>query len=69
MRPEAERLIAQLVQRQPAATYLLAQTALVQAQALKAAQDRIAELERQAPAKQDSGFLGSAPRIGSRARP
>lgn len=62
--PEAERLIAGLVQRQPAAPYLLVQTALVQEQALKAAQDRIAELEGKAPPKQAGGFLSSAPRLG-----
>jgi uncharacterized protein len=62
--PEAERLIAALVQRQPAAPYLLVQTALVQEQALKAAQERIAELEGKAEAKPAGGFLGSAPRLG-----
>jgi len=62
--PEAERLIAGLVQRQPATPYLLVQTALVQEQALKAAQDRIAELEGKAPPRQPGGFLGSAPRLG-----
>jgi hypothetical protein len=56
---EAERLIAERVVRQPAAPYLLAQTVLVQEQALKAAQERIAELEGKS-----SGFLGSAPKIG-----
>jgi len=56
---EVERLIAERMARQPAAPYLLAQTVLVQEQALKAAQERIAELEGK-----NSGFLGSAPKIG-----
>ncbi len=62
---EAEALIKDLAVRQPAAPYLLVQTVLVQEQALKAAQERIAELEARgagaAPAA--SGFLGSAPKI------
>lgn len=58
---EAERLIADLVSRQPAAPYLLTQTVLVQEEALKAAQARIAELEGK---NSGSGFLGSAPSIG-----
>lgn len=60
--PEAEALIRESVAAQPAAPYLLAQTVLVQEQALKAAQERIAELE--AKAGTGSSFLGSAPRIG-----
>jgi hypothetical protein len=65
---EAEALIKETIARQPAAPYLLVQTVLVQEQALKGAQERIAELEARvssggaAPAA--SGFLGSAPRIG-----
>ena len=65
---EAEALIKETIARQPAAPYLLVQTVLVQEQALKGAQERIAELEAKvgaggaAPAA--SGFLGSAPRIG-----
>jgi hypothetical protein len=58
---EAERLIADLVSRQPASSYLLTQTVLVQEEALKAAQARIAELEGKSSG---SGFLGSAPNIG-----
>jgi uncharacterized protein len=64
--PEAESLIAASVARQPAAPYLLAQTVLVQEQALNAAQERISELEAKvnaAPAAATS-FLGSAPKIG-----
>lgn len=63
--PEAEALIAGSVARQPAAPYLLVQTVLVQEQALKAAQERIAELEAKvnaAPATPTS-FLGSAPKV------
>jgi hypothetical protein len=52
---DADKLIRDLVARQPAAPYLMAQTVLVQEQALKAAQERIAELEGK------SGFMGSAP--------
>jgi hypothetical protein len=62
--PEAERLIANLVSRQPSTVYLLTQTVLVQEQALKAAQERIAELEAKTGAVAPSGFLASAPRIG-----
>ena len=63
--PEAEALIRDLVARQPASPYLLVQTVLVQEQALKAAQERIAELEAKAGAQPaGAGFLGSAPRIG-----
>ena len=63
---EAEALIKDFTARQPAAPYLLVQTVLVQEQALKAAQERIAELEARvgSAAPASSGFLGSAPRIG-----
>ncbi len=62
---EAEALIRDLVARQPASPYLLVQTVLVQEQALKAAQERIADLEARAGAQPaGAGFLGSAPRIG-----
>jgi hypothetical protein len=62
---EAEALIKDFATRQPAAPYLLVQTVLVQEQALKAAQERIAELEAKAGgAPAASGFLGSAPKIG-----
>ena len=63
--PEAEALIKDFVARQPASPYLFVQTVLVQEQALKAAQERVAELEAQAGAAPDAaGFLGSAPKIG-----
>jgi uncharacterized protein len=62
---EAEALIKDFVARQPSAPYLLVQTVLVQEQALKAAQERIAELEAKAGAAPAApGFLGSAPKIG-----
>jgi uncharacterized protein len=62
--PEAEALIKERSIRQPASPYLLVQTVLVQEQALKAAQERIAELEARAGTQPASGFLGSAPNIG-----
>jgi hypothetical protein len=62
--PEAERLIADAVARQPSTPYLLTQTVLVQEQALKAAQERIAELEARTGDAPASGFLSSAPKIG-----
>jgi hypothetical protein len=43
---EAEDLIARLIARQPAAPYYLAQTVVVQQQALNEAERRIEELER-----------------------
>ena len=62
---EADALIKESVARQPAAPYLLVQTVLVQEQALKAAQERIAELEAKAgAAPAASGFLAAAPKIG-----
>src|SRR4029453_9229845 len=62
---EADALIKDSIVRQPAAPYLLVQTLLVQEQALKAAQERIAELEAKAGAAPAApGFLGSAPKIG-----
>lgn len=64
--PEAEAMIKGLTAQQPAAPYLLVQTVLVQEQALKAAAERIAELEAKAGAATPAaaGFLGSAPKIG-----
>ena len=54
--PEAERLIAQAVELQPDATYLLVQRALLLGQALEQAKARIAALE-QAEAGRGQGFL------------
>lgn len=65
--PEAEALIKDFMARQPAAAYLLVQAVLVQEHALKAAQDRIAELEasaKEAPPAAPPSFLGDAPRLG-----
>ncbi len=56
---EAERYIAERVARQPAAPYYLAQTVLVQEQALEAAQARIEELEARAERASGGGFLGA----------
>ena len=60
--PNAERYIGQLIARQPGAPYYLAQAIIVQEEALKAAQQRIADLERELqeqPAQQGGGgFLG-----------
>ena len=62
---DAEAMIKDFVVRQPASPYLFVQTILVQEQALKAAQERIAELEAKASGEPAAaGFLGSAPRIG-----
>ncbi len=44
--PEAEAVIAGAIARQPGAAYYLAQTVIMQEQALNAAQRRIEELER-----------------------
>lgn len=72
---DAERFIQQMVQSQPASSYYMAQSVLVQQQALSAAQTRIEELERQlkdaqsrAQAPQSSGggsFLSNALGRGS----
>ncbi|MBS0539497.1 MAG: DUF2076 domain-containing protein [Proteobacteria bacterium] len=62
--PDADRLIGSAIASQPGAPYLLVQTVLVQEQALKAAQDRIAELEAKTAAAPAPGFLASAPKIG-----
>lgn len=71
---EAERFIQQMVQGQPAAPYYMAQSVLVQQQALSAAQKRIEELEQQlkdaqsrAQPQQSSGggsFLSNALGLG-----
>lgn len=63
---EAESFIADRIARQPGAPYFMAQTIVVQEQALNAAQARIEELEQQAQqTQQGGGFLsrmfGGAP--------
>ncbi len=61
---EAESFISEQVKSQPAAPYLLAQTVLVQDQALQAANQRLQELESRVrelesrPQPQSGGFLG-----------
>ena len=68
---DAEQLIADLVRSQPYAPYLLTQTVLVQDQALRAANDRIQQLEEQVRQSQQSGsapqgdtsFLGGLGRM------
>ncbi len=60
---EAEAFINDAVRMQPHAPYALAQTVLVQQQALEAAAKRIQELEEQAqgqnPPQQEGSFLGN----------
>ena len=66
---DAEQLITEQVRSQPYAPYLLTQTVLVQDQALRAANDRIQQLEEQvrqgsgAAAQQDTSFLGGLGRM------
>jgi hypothetical protein len=62
---EAERFIIEQIKAQPAAPYLLAQTVIVQDQALQAAnqrlqelEGRVRELESQAQKPASGGFLG-----------
>jgi len=61
--PEAEAFIGDAVRMAPHAPYVLAQTTLVQQQALEAAAQRIAELEARAgqpaPAEAPPSFLGN----------
>lgn len=58
---EAERFINDSVSRQPGAPYYMAQTIIMQEQALEAAQSRIQELEAQTsrPQQGAGGFFGS----------
>lgn len=60
--PESERFIQERINRQPGAPYYMAQTIVVQEQALEAAQRRIEELERQTSQEQQrssGGFFSS----------
>ena len=60
--PQAETFIADAVRATPFAPYVLAQTVLVQQQALENASRRLAELEAQAkaaPPQEETSFLGS----------
>ena len=52
---EAEAFIREQIARQPGAPYYMAQTIVVQEQALNAAQARIEELEQQPASRQSSG--------------
>jgi hypothetical protein len=69
----AERYIQQLVSRQPASPYYMAQAIIVQEEALKAAQQRIEALEREMedqPAQAGGGsFLGGLFGGGAPSRP
>lgn len=58
--PEAEALIRSEIQRNPAAPYYMAQTIVVQQQALANAQDRIAELEARGSGGLFGGLFGDA---------
>ena len=67
---DAEQLIGDQVRSQPYAPYLLTQTVLVQDQALRAANDRIQQLEEQVrnassgqPQGESGGFLGGLGRM------
>jgi uncharacterized protein len=56
--PEAERLIEERMRRQPGAAYYLAQTVLVQQQALEAAEQRINDLEAEGSQRSRGGLFG-----------
>ncbi|MCW2243530.1 DUF2076 domain-containing protein [Azospirillum canadense] len=62
---EAERFIQQMVQSQPASSYYMAQSVLVQQQALTAAQKRIEELEQQLKDAQSRAQSQTQPAGGS----
>lgn len=64
--PQAEQFIRNHLDAQPGSSYYMAQTIVVQEQALEAAQARIDELERQA-SRPSGGLLGSL--FGGGARP
>lgn len=56
--PEAEALIADLIARNPGAAYYLAQTVIMQEQALNAAQEQIEHMQRQPQPQQGGGLFG-----------
>ena len=56
--PEAEALIADLIARNPGAAYYLAQTVIVQEQALNAAQQQIEQMQHQPQPQGGGGLLG-----------
>lgn len=57
---ESERFIQQRISQQPGAPYFMAQTIVVQEQALEAAQQRIAELEGRGEAQSQRGGMFSS---------
>ena len=67
--PEAASLISQAINSNPDAPYLLVQHTILSDEALKAAQDRIAELEAQLGRGEPRSFLGAGWRGGSTAVP
>jgi hypothetical protein len=62
--PQAEALIADAVRAQPHAPYLLAQTVIVQEQALRAANDRLQQLEAQVREHEAAAAAGPASFLG-----
>ncbi|MDY8108764.1 DUF2076 domain-containing protein [Fulvimarina sp. 2208YS6-2-32] len=62
--PEADRFIRESVESQPGAPYYMAQTIIVQEQALEAAKARIDELERQG-SRPFGGLFGNRSRSSS----
>lgn len=56
--PDAERMIRDGLRRAPNAVYSLAQTVLLQDEALRAADEHIAQLEQQGAGRQSGSFLG-----------
>ena len=64
---ESEAFIRDKLTRQPGAPYYMAQTIVVQEQALAAAEARLADLETQARASANGGFFGSL--FGDRSQP
>ena len=66
---EANAFIGQKIAAQPTAPYLMAQTIVVQDQALAAAESRIQELERQSSSRSSGGLFSSLFGGGSQATP
>ena len=64
---DAEDFIGEQLARQPHAPYYMAQTIVVQEQALNAAQARIEELEREVGAKRSGGLVSTI--FGNRSQP
>ena len=66
---EANAFIGQKIAAQPTAPYLMAQTIVVQDQALAAAEQRIQDLERQSSGRSSGGLFSSLFGGGSQASP